>query len=280
MGKGSLFDWWRGGRAKPLDLGAFRDRVVAEVARRHPDARIERVGEADLAVTKSSVGPWDISLGRVYALYRESPEDLEYWTVRLADVVDDRPAPATPDQLLILVRPSTFVMPAVPTGDTQLHRHLAANLFAIVAIDAPERTSFLPASTLREDLGMSDAEIWTRALANTRQRLPPVELPEPQSVKLVIDEGGHAASALVDDDLWERLDAGASGGFLAVAAEKNVLCLAAPCSPDALPMINEVLAIAEQSVDHLSSTVLTWRNGAWIEAVSFDDAFAPPGFKH
>lgn len=280
MGKGSLLGWWRRGGAKPLDLAPFRDRVVAEIARRHPDASIERVGEADLVVTKLNAGPWDISLRRTYALYRESPEDLEYWTVRLADVVADEPVTAVPEQLLILVRPGTFVMPADQGGDTQLHRPLAADLLAIVAVDMPEQTSFLPASKLREDLGMSDAEIWSRAVANTRQRLPPVELPEPQSVKLIINEDGHAASALVDDELWNRLDAEAPDGFLVVAAEKNVLCLAAPRNPAALPMINEVLAIAEQSGDYLSSAVLTRRNGAWIEATSFDAAFAPGRFKH
>jgi hypothetical protein len=269
----------RFGRRPALDVGEFRERVVAAVLANHPGATFERPDEQGLLVTIDDAGPWTVNCERMHALYLETPEELDGLVRQLAASVGLEPPAASTEALKVLVRPASYLMPADDVG-AQLSRQITRELRAIVAVDSPTAIHFPDAATLQRDLGLDATAIWSIALENTRRCLPQPELPPPKEISLIICDEGEASGLLALDDEWRRLDEKATAGILVLAAEKNVVCILSEFSREAIPALDEILAVANASPEYLSSTPLTRRDGRWIEAEAVDPAFGHGGTRH
>jgi hypothetical protein len=282
MGKGSWPHWLRRRRAPPLlDLQDFRECVVAAIRKRHPNAEVDQFGDDGVWITpEKDSGAFTLNVARFHALYCREPRDLERLITQLADTPWRHQPSTTRKPLRLLVRPDTYLTEASTDEGRQICRHIAGALWAIVAVDEGDAISFPSAMMLRADLGMDDAAIWEKALANTRRQLGPLQLPSEKSVQVFIAKDGYASSYLADDELWRRLDEEAPDGLLAVPLETNVFCVFGSFSPDAAYALPDLLAVSEASADHLSSVALTRRNDRWIEAAEIDRAFAPGRPKH
>ena len=282
MGKGPWPRWLRRSRTPPtrLDLQEFRERVVAELAKRFPTAEVDQFGDDGIwVVVQPSQPGFSLYVARFHALYRQEPRDLDDLVHQLARTPGREARVAARENLRLLVRPESYLTMGA-NGVEQICRPVAGLLWAIVAVDEGDAIGFPSASELRNTLNLEDVAIWNLALENTRQGLSPISLPAAKSIQIFAAEDGYISSCLADDELWRRLDQEASAGLLVVPLELNVLCIFGSFSADGAVALADLTAISEASADHLSSVALTRRDGRWIEAAEIDAAFAPSRFKH
>lgn len=242
----------------------FRERIVAQVKREQPQARVELVGDLDVRVTVPGEEPMIQSFARPYGIYRNEPE-------RLGEIVRTmgasfQPVAVTPAALLVLVRSSASNPPPGPGGpaDRGLVRPIAGDLVALVAVDAPDAYKFLRASILRGKLKLDDAAIWARALANTRAAIAI----EPRTVRagqpVEVSTGkGLASSLLADDAFWAAKTVAASGPVVVAAVGRDELYLSPLSDGRAVAALRQGLADVANDPDTLSPRLLVRRNGRW-----------------
>ena len=261
MGKGSLLQRLGLARKPPLTVAEFRERVVEEILRRRPEAEVERVGEVDLN------GPdgRETTLARAYAYYRENPRERDLIVGQVADLAVHEPGKATPEELMVLVRPETFLAGLEGEADRGLARSLPAGLIAVVAVDTPERYVFSTASGLREELGLTDVEIWERAKANLRKR---VNMTPPKGRTGVLmgikTDIGLASSLLTVDEFWAHPNLASLGDLVVAAVERDELVVVPADQPELVHALRN-LAASRHNSNFLSDRLLLRRNGAWEE---------------
>lgn len=255
-----------GGAAAQAGLSkqAFRERIVAQVKREQPAAKVELVGDLDVRVTVPGDEPMIQSFVRPYGIYQAEPQ-------RLAEIVGAmsasfRPVAVTPEALLVLVRSSASNPPPGPGGsaDRGLTRPIAGDLIALVAVDAPDTYKFLRGSILRSKLKLDDAAIWARAQANTRTAAaiaprtvrpgPPVEISTGK---------GLAASLLADEAFWTSKPVAASGPVVVAAVGRDELYLSPLSDARAVAALKQGLADVANEPETLSARLLVRRNGRW-----------------
>jgi hypothetical protein len=262
MGKASLFERLGLARKPPLTLEAFRERVIEEVLRRQPELQVERVGDADFRVHDGGDG----TVSRAYRQYREHPNELDVVAGQMADLILREPTPATPDNLLIVVRPDSFRTGQDGKGDCGPARPIAAGLSAIVAVDTPTNFQFTPVNELRNELGLDDEAIWDRALANLRERLKGATPPRQRHGYLtgVTTDMGLASSLLVLDEYWTHPTLAALGDLVVAPLERDELVLAPLRDPLMVTALRNMVAQRDTS-QFLCDRLLLRRNGAWEE---------------
>lgn len=259
MGKGSLLQRLGLARKPPLMIAQFREQVIEEVLRRQPGADLERLGDSDL---KGPSGG-ETALGRAYAYYRETPRERELVIGQVADLVLHEPGKATPDELMVLVRPHSFLAGSEGETDRGLARSLPAGLIAVVAVDKPERYEFPMASELRDDLGLSDAEIWARAEANllTRVNMTPPKARTGVLMGIKTDIG-LASSLLTVDAFWEHSHLASLGDLVVAPVERDELVVVPADQPELVHALRNLVARRDNS-NFLCDRLLLRRNGAW-----------------
>lgn len=275
MGKGSLFGWLK---PKPrLSLGDFRARVAERIIRDWPSARVEVSGEDGLAVWREGdVEPGELSVERAYARYLETPRQLEDavgWIT--GSLFYDREM--TAEALVVLVRPGNF---DPDEGEGGLARPIAGPLVGLPAIDTPDCFQFSKAAHLREDLGLSDAEIWERALANTWALVPP-RAPdlEPGEIVQILNELRLAPSLLLHDAMWDDLAVAAKGELMVAPVERNEL-LVAYRDPEREAALRKMIALRAHDSEWLCDLILVRRDGRWEVLPETAEPFADRTFKH
>jgi hypothetical protein len=231
MGKGGIFGFLRLGRKRepPISFAEFRGRIADEIRRRYPGVRVDDVGEDGLETWFPDCDePGFLNLARNHAAYCEGRNDLAWLIEHNAKSAGTRGLEATPEALLILVRPDAFNPEPGRGGelDRGLVRPLVEGLIAIVAVDAPEAYTYAYASELRRVLKMSDAEIWQRALANTRSRIGYEAVPlEVGKIGEIVTGIGLASSLLADDEIWDGPEMTAQGPLLVAPIERDRLVI-------------------------------------------------------
>jgi hypothetical protein len=258
MGKG-LLEWLGLARKPSLTLEEFRERVISEILRRKPDAKIERVGATDINIADGGDG----TVARAYQYCREHPRELELVTGQLADLILSEPEPAKPEDLIVLVRPESFRTGEHGQGDCGPARPLAAGLVAIVAVDTPSNYRFSPNGELGEELGMNEEAIWDRALANLRERLgvtPPK--PEPGYLMGLKSDIGLASSLLVVDEYWSHPHLADLGDLVVAPVERDELVVVPLNEPLMVKALRNLVARRDSS-QFLCDRLLLRRNGAW-----------------
>jgi hypothetical protein len=184
----------------------------------------------------------------------------------MADLILHEPTPATPENLLIVVRPDSFRTGQDGKGDCGPVRPIAAGLFAIVAVDTPANYQFTPVKELREELGMDDDAIWDRALVNLRDRLKGAKPPRqrPGHLTGVTTDIGLASSLLVLDEYWTHPTLAALGDLVVAPLERDELIIAPLRDPLMVTALRDLVAQRESS-QFLCDRLLIRRNGGWEE---------------
>jgi hypothetical protein len=113
MGKGSLLERLGLVRKPPLTVEEFRDRVIAEVVARKSDFDLGPVREDEFEHGEHGI----VRVARAYAYYRENPRELNQIVRQLGDLALYEAPAATPEALIVLVRPVVF---QGEDGDTEL----------------------------------------------------------------------------------------------------------------------------------------------------------------
>jgi hypothetical protein len=260
MGKG-LLERLGLARKPPLRLEAFRERVIAGMLQRIPDLQIERVGEAEILYGDGG----QTHVARGYAYYREHPKELDIIIRQLADHVTREDHRASPDELIVLVRPRTFRAGEEGSSDRGLAYPFPAGLIAVVAIDLPDRYDFPTAQNLRDELGMDDDAIWDRAFANLIERvgLTPPKCKPGCLVGLKTDIG-LASSLLVLEEYWSHPNLSGLGDLVVAPVERDELVLAPANDPQMVRALRNLVAQRDSS-QFLCDRLLIRRNGAWEE---------------
>ena len=260
MGKG-LLERLGVVRKPPLTLEEFRERVIAEILRRKPEAVVEREGDADLRVVDGGDG----TVARAYQYYREHPRELSLVIGQITDSILFEPEPAKPEDLIVLVRPDSFRTGRDGLGDCGPALPIAAGLIAIVAVDMPSNYRFAPNGELTKELGMDEDAIWERAFANLIERVgltPPK--PKPGYLIGLKTDIGLASSLLALNEYWEHPNLADLGDLVVAPVERDELIVVPANDPMMVKALSNLVAQRDNS-QFLCDRLLLRRNGGWEE---------------
>jgi hypothetical protein len=248
-------------RKPPLTLDQFRERVIAEILRRTPEAKVERDGDADIKVVDGGDG----TVARAYQYYCEHPRELDVVTGQIVDAILHEPEPAKAEDLIVLVRPDSFRTGEDGRTDCGPARPIAAGLIGIVAVDTPSNYVFSPNGTLSEELGLSDGAIWDRAIANLKERIGATP-PKARADKIMgmTTDIGLASSYLLMDEYWDHPNLLSLGDLVVAPLERDELVVV-PASDALMVKALRNLVAQRDSSQFLCDRLLLRRNGAWEE---------------
>lgn len=264
MGKRSLLERL-GLRPPPLSYEAFLIAAEDRVRSRLPEVRTSLDERGVLEAWIGDDGPWTVNLSRAYATYLEDPRRIDEILDRHTVVLGRPAAVATPEQLVVLVRPSSFDPVHSPQADgSGLFRPVAGDLMGIVAINGPDAYFFQSAVGLCAELQMGEDDVWARAVANTRPLLPPsLPVPKPKTLDALSVASGCAASALIFDDLWDDLAARMRGAVLVAPVERNVVLISRDEPEGRAAALGTSRRIAAEASGYLSTLLLRRHSGRW-----------------
>jgi hypothetical protein len=225
---------------------------------------VERVSDAELKVSgQPDAEPGTLYLERAYGLYQGDPEALDSLVEKTASAVGFKDPGASSDTLLVLVRPAPFVQASKEVQAT-LNRPLAGGLYAIVATDTPERYVFSRANSLRSELKLADAEIWSQALRNTRRLVGAKPLTfRPGRLAEITTENGLAASLLALDDYWDSEALMANGPLVVAVLARDDLFVAPLADRAAVASLRKMMSSARDDPNGLTNDLLVRRAGRW-----------------
>jgi hypothetical protein len=252
-------------QTKTITLPEFQTRVVEAMARRHPDAKITRVGTHQIQAQVPGKELWTTNLDRVFGLYEGTPGELETIVNNMASSMDAADAAVTADTLIVIVRPEEFTLAGQDSShERALNRQVAPGLFAIVAIDRPDSYAVHQGSLLRQELKMDDAALWARATANTRTHwgAPQGALPG-KGISEITKVDGLASSLLIDGAFWDSpVLAQGAPVVVAVFARDNLL-LARLSDIEAVGRLRKTMAGVRDDPNGLTNDLIVRRNGHW-----------------
>jgi len=260
MGKG-LLERLGLARKPPLTLQAFRERVIEGMLQRVPELAAERRGDAEILYGDGG----ETHVARAYAYYREHPRELEMLVGQLADHVTREEHEASPDELIVLVRPRMFQAGDEGSADRGLAYELPAGLIATIAVDLPDRYEFPTAARLRRDLGMDDDAIWERAFANLIERVgltPPQ--PKPGYLIGITTVVGLASSLLVLEEFWDHPNLASLGDLIVAPVERDELVVVPHDDPRMIQALRNLVRQRDNS-QFLSGRLLLRRDRRWEE---------------
>jgi hypothetical protein len=252
--------------AQPMSMTEFRDAYVAAVQKAHPEDKVAIKSDNVVDVTNAKGETTTTYLDHGYAAYRQDPGALaEIMDHELAalDVAANMDA-FTADQLLVLVRPASYLAADTPRSKKPLSRPIAGDLVALVGVDQPKTWEYPPASRLRRVLKMTNDEIWDRALANTAKRLP--ALPKPSAKKVVsalVSDAGLSSSLLAEPDIWDTPEQQQGGAPVVAPVAKDMVLMVHEGDAKGVAALRGIAAKAASDSEGLSDQLFVRRNGAW-----------------
>jgi hypothetical protein len=145
-----------------------------------------------------------------------------------------------------------------------LTRSIAGDLVAMVVVDQPTTYQFIPASTLRAELKLDDAGIWSRALANTRRKLPAVPGGDDKGEVTTLSTGqGLAASLLAEPDYWDTPALQEGGPPVVAPVAKDIVFLSHLGDTRVVAAMHKAAAASVDDPHGLTTEVFVRRDGAW-----------------
>jgi hypothetical protein len=249
--------------AATLAPAQFQDRVVREVLKRHPDARISRPNDHQLIVDIPGRNTFSSNLERIFSLYQQTPGELDLIVANAAASLDADDVEITQEALIIIVRPEAYV-PVTAAGDRAPFRPLAGGMVAVVAIETHDAYVIRPSSELRAKLKLQDAEIWRRASSNTRLHVAfaPRELPA-KGIAEISSGQGLASSLLFDDAFWDSPELTRHGPVVVAAVARDNLFVALLSDGEAVGRMRKAMASVRDDPNGLTNDLIVRRNGHW-----------------
>lgn len=266
MGKRSLLDVLHL-RSRAPSLEDFRDRVAGEVLRLRPGTQIVRADGADLEIKWPNLPePAEFTVADHYAKCLEHPrraDDLVRHAASLISIGGDAPRP----EWLTLLVVREDIHPDGRAESPYLTRPIASGINAQIVIDAPSGYQFLSGVTLRETLGLDDAALWSRATANTRERLKPDDnlhrdIPAGKASQIQ-GADGLMASLVVFDDFWDAPARTAVGPEVVALISPNFIVVAPLSDATALSRMREHITSVPKGRAWITSDLIVRRDGRW-----------------
>lgn len=247
-----------------LSERAFQDRVVEAVGKRHPKAKVVRLGSGQLRVTMPGQEPVTSSLERAYLLYAATPSELEVIVGNIASSMDSHSRPIRAENLIVLVRPAAYFAQMSKVPDGVLVRPLVGDMAAVVALDEPDSYALKPASDLRPALKLDDDGLWTRAMANT---LPQVDFERhsvPDGRIIEISTGkGVASSLLVHEAFWNDPALTQHGPVVVFAFTRDTLLITRLSDAVSVARLRKLAEGVRDDPNGLTNEVIVRRDGRW-----------------
>jgi hypothetical protein len=251
-----------------LSPAQFRDRMAA-AARAETHQPTTTVDDRTFRTKRGDGTDLTINIDNAYQQYRAAPDLADAVIARYVRLLVAAPPAAAVEQLVVIVRPSTYVAAGTGLGADPASlprpRPLAGDLSLFLAIDSPETIRLANKADLA-GWHLAEAQAWPLAIAHIRARMGRVAIArlggEAGAPGLTADSG-LAPSVLADPELC---GAGASrfGGWSVLLYSRDMLLIADPADR-AMVELFERTARDEIAADRsMSSTVLTCRGGHWV----------------
>jgi hypothetical protein len=252
--------------APPMPITAFRDAYVAAVKKSHPDDTVTVKADNAVDVTNAKGEATTTYLDHGYAFYKQDPSQLD--TILAGEVaaldVAAGDATYTAEQLIVVVRPASFLPDGVKASKAPLHRPLAGDLIELVAADQPATWAFPTGAKLRRALKMNNDAIWERALANTLKQLPGPPPADKRRTLVALTTGhGVASSLLAEPDIWDTPAMQVGGAPVVAPVAKDMVLLTHLDDTKGIAGLREVAAKGAGDADALTQQLFVRRNGAW-----------------
>ncbi len=193
------------------------------------------VSYADGVVTVALSGseqPLRAGVDNIYALYRSHPRQLEEilagYVHSLREMVNNLDFKVTAAQLpsLLPVVRSIDVVDPEGAGPQAIHRPLSDGLITALVVDLPNSMFYLT-PIQQKGLGLAEAALFERALANLDAMLPPgpVEFPQSEGIYQLTLDGSYDASLLLLPRVREALAAQCIEPVVALPARDLVVAV-------------------------------------------------------
>ena len=228
VGKSSLLKRLGFAPKSPMSIEVFREQVIEVLLLEHPRAVIERPNRDEIGVQWESglKGPLTFSVQDPYAWYLTDPRELIAAIQQAAIYILISSVSPTLDMLTVVVQGADY-HPHPNPENPPLTRTIVDGLLAVVTVDNRYGYQFLGASSLRDELKLDDAGLWSRAMQNTIARLEiddvPLEAGRPTNL---LRGDGLATSLLLVDEFWD-------------APRQKEALVAAPVAPNKLAVAPE-----------------------------------------
>lgn len=240
----------------------FQDRLIAEIQRQHPKAKVARRDDSQLDVRLPHGEGGTLHLERAYEVYRGNPGELDVILRNFAASVGPH-APATVESLLVLVRHRDSA-PSVGTEAAPLMKPLVGDLAAFVAVDRPDSYAIARSDELRSELKLSEADIWAAALKNTRSHLTVEPRPIPAGRPAEISTGeGLAASLLLIDEFWDAKPMTSDGPLVVAPLARDVLIVARLSDTALVQSMRKMMAEVRDDPNGITNDLIVRRDGRW-----------------
>lgn len=256
-----------------LDEQAFAQDMLARLRKAEPGSDLRIKPDEPLVIQVRKGANWDeasYNLHRVYGFCQVN-SDADCEAVK-ADYVDKitRPLPVTERRnLRVIVRDQQYldyILSVMKTPDTQpVYRRIGDDLYAIMAIDAPDSTSIANSGTL-EKLGMDADAAWTLAMRQTRDVLPPFPNAKLAHHEPVLFEGyEYLASLLAFADEWNAAAQTAGPDMFVTAVSDNLVFVGFFPKGDQLEQFRQaVIDDCNAQPRCISPNVYRLREGRWV----------------
>lgn len=251
------------GRADPahLTLRQFQDRVVAEVTRQYPNAKVSRPDDHRVVVGIPGQIENTANLDRGFAFYQEAPGDLEGIVKDLVKSVGPHALPTAKD-LVVLVRPEGGGS-RHDVGEP-LSKPLAGGLRAYVGVDLDDSYAIAPAAELRSTMKMDDAGLWATAFANTRAHLNfAAQTPRDGGPGEISNGSGLSSSLLAFDRYWDSPALTAAGPVVVATVARDDLLIARLSDTKSVDALRKFMAQVRDDPNGLTNDLIVRKDGHW-----------------
>jgi hypothetical protein len=255
----------------PLSALQFRDATAAAWRDRYGTTP-EPAGPTSFDAKLPDGKAVRVYIDNAYQLYLQDPASLDAVIARhlqgLAD--SDETATADLDQLVIIVRPTTYLTDsAAPGADLSKSlptRPFAGDLSLFLAVDSP--TTIRTAST--DDLArwrIDTAAAWQRAYANIKPRVGPLQmfrLRDDNGASGIGAESGLAPSVLALPQMCGPEAAEGDNSQVVLVVSRDAFLFGVPGDADSMARFWREAKAAIAGDATLSLTPVTCKKGAWI----------------
>jgi hypothetical protein len=257
----------------PMDAKHFCSAFIAALKKADPKAEIRIKSDLELEVGKSG---W-IYLGNAYARYREDPASLQAIVDQFVQVlqVSHSELAVERDKVIVLVRARTYVDEAaqrraaagrsVDEMNLPMHREMAGDLMALIALDEPKGYAFPPQEQVLKAFGGDREAVWKLAAANTRAHLGKitVEPLAPGVSALTAQDAGATSAMLWDAEVWSRPEIEALGAHPVILVGKSVILVVDGADVQVLEKLKAFAALHEADPDWVSPQLFVRNGGTW-----------------
>ncbi|HEY8571824.1 hypothetical protein [Phenylobacterium sp.] len=242
----------------------FRDRVLNEVRKLRPAAAISEVDGLDFTIQwPDRASPTEYTLADHYADCLARPRDTDGVVRHAASIINISADPPREEWLAVVVRADGH-NPNDTTDNPFLKQPVVRGVNAVVVVDTPHGYQFLSAEALREELGLTDDDLWRRAFENTRDLMDLANVPLPTGKSTqVLRADGLMASLVVFDEFWDAEPRRAAGPEVVALMGSNRLVAAPLSEKAAVHAMRREIARLPRNREWITSDLIVRRDGRW-----------------